>query len=90
MITPKDLIVVDRFLRFKKNKLDNKKEFKKRYTPVISFWVYRMVKELGYVFTGCEAQLFYQDGDNVIRNLVTLRVRIKCYEDYRTLTTKKH
>jgi hypothetical protein len=72
---------VVKFIRFKKEKTIDGELFRQRYVPIFDYLVKRVADSLSLPISSCKAQLFYQDGDNFMKKLVTLRLTIMLVED---------
>jgi hypothetical protein len=68
-------LVKSYFLRFKAKKLKDE-SFKERYTPVLEFWAKRKIKRDNLNISGGNLHFFEQEGDNVVKDLVTLRLEL--------------
>lgn len=61
-------------LKFKRKKTEDSEGFRERYVPVLTYWSKRISDKLGLQIDNCYIELFPQDGDNAIKDLVTLRL----------------
>lgn len=68
-------------LRFKRKKTQNHDWFKERYVPVLDYWAKRISNKLGLQIAQLSIELFPQDCDNVIKDLVTLRLVMEVKKD---------
>lgn len=76
----KEIQRIHSYLRFKKDKIRDRKAFRERYEPLFMYWSKRTSDKLGLHILSVKAQLFEQDGDNIVKNLVTLRLTMECME----------
>jgi hypothetical protein len=75
--------VFQAYMKFKMKKVRElgNDAFKERYSPVIVYWMRRLANKQRLKVIGGKSEFFTQDGDNIIRDLCTLRITVECEED---------
>jgi uracil phosphoribosyltransferase len=80
VMAEKEIQKIQTYLRFKKDKISDYEAFRERYEPLFMYLGKRTSNKLGLHILSVKAVLFEYDGDNVIKNLVTLRLTMECME----------
>jgi hypothetical protein len=75
-----EIYVFRAYMKFKMKKLRELGEdaFKARYLPVILYWAKRLASKQKLGVCGCKSDFFAEDGDNIVRDLCTIRITVEC------------